>query len=116
MQIIQSQFPMRRMRRLRKHDFSRRLVAENQLTVNDLIIVSSIAGGYWQDHPDMLREIAKSRAHKICITQVENIPYQEQFDMIIQVGTDHLSLIGKFSITYIFELLEALYHIKYGRA
>ena len=86
------------------------------LTGNDLIIVSSIAGGYWQDHPDMLREIAKSRAHKICTTQVENIPYQEQFDMIIQVGTDHLSLIGKFSITYIFELLEALYHIKYGRA
>ena len=37
MQIIQSQFPVRRMRRLRKHDFSRRLVAENQLTVNDLI-------------------------------------------------------------------------------
>ena len=37
MQIIQSPFPVRRMRRLRKHDFSRRLVAENQLTVNDLI-------------------------------------------------------------------------------
>lgn len=30
-------FPGRRMRRLRRHDFSRRLVAENQLTVNDLI-------------------------------------------------------------------------------
>ena len=29
------------------------------LTGNDLIIVSSIAGGYWQDHPDMLREIDK---------------------------------------------------------
>ncbi|MDD0823382.1 porphobilinogen synthase [Mannheimia sp. AT1] len=37
MQIIQSQYPVRRMRRLRKHDFSRRLVAENQLTANDLI-------------------------------------------------------------------------------
>lgn len=37
MQVIQSQFPVRRMRRLRKHDFSRRLVAENQLTANDLI-------------------------------------------------------------------------------
>ncbi|QLB15516.1 delta-aminolevulinic acid dehydratase [Mannheimia granulomatis] len=37
MQVIQSQFPLRRMRRLRKHDFSRRLVAENQLTANDLI-------------------------------------------------------------------------------
>ncbi|WCG82939.1 porphobilinogen synthase [Pectobacterium sp. A5351] len=30
-------FPGRRMRRIRRHDFSRRLVAENQLTVNDLI-------------------------------------------------------------------------------
>lgn len=30
-------FPARRMRRLRKHDFSRRLVAEHRLTVNDLI-------------------------------------------------------------------------------
>ena len=34
---IQSQFPARRMRRMRKHDFSRRLMAENTLTVNDLI-------------------------------------------------------------------------------
>ena len=30
-------FPGRRLRRVRKHDFSRRLVRENQLTVNDLI-------------------------------------------------------------------------------
>lgn len=30
-------FPGRRMRRMRRHDFSRRLTAENQLTVNDLI-------------------------------------------------------------------------------
>lgn len=34
---IQGQFPNRRMRRMRKHDFSRRLMAENQLSVNDLI-------------------------------------------------------------------------------
>ncbi len=32
-----SSFPSRRLRRLRKHDFSRRLVAENNLTVSDLI-------------------------------------------------------------------------------
>ncbi|SET41921.1 porphobilinogen synthase [Thalassotalea agarivorans] len=31
------QFPGRRLRRMRKDDFSRRLMAENQLTVNDLI-------------------------------------------------------------------------------
>lgn len=34
---IQGQFPQRRMRRTRNNDFSRRLVAENQLSVNDLI-------------------------------------------------------------------------------
>ncbi|MRJ45634.1 porphobilinogen synthase [Idiomarina loihiensis] len=33
----QGAFPGRRLRRLRRHDFSRRLVAENQLSVDDLI-------------------------------------------------------------------------------
>ena len=33
------------------------------LTGNDLIIVSSIAGGWLQDHPDIQRD-CKSRAHK----------------------------------------------------
>ncbi|MCL1078465.1 porphobilinogen synthase [Parashewanella spongiae] len=37
MSINTGSFPQRRMRRMRKHDFSRRLMAENQLTVNDLI-------------------------------------------------------------------------------
>lgn len=36
-QFLTTSFPQRRMRRLRKHDFSRRLVAESQLTANDLI-------------------------------------------------------------------------------
>lgn len=34
---IQGQFPGRRLRRIRKHDFSRRLVAENKVSVDDLI-------------------------------------------------------------------------------
>lgn len=38
-------FPGRRMRRLRKHDFSRRLMAENNLTVNDLIYPMFIVEG-----------------------------------------------------------------------
>ncbi len=37
MNRVSGAFPGRRMRRMRKHDFSRRLMAENQLTVNDLI-------------------------------------------------------------------------------
>ncbi|AUI66464.1 MULTISPECIES: porphobilinogen synthase [Glaesserella] len=36
-QYLSTSFPTRRPRRLRKHDFSRRLVAENTLTASDLI-------------------------------------------------------------------------------
>ena len=35
--LIFGQYPARRMRRMRKDDYTRRLMAENQLTVNDLI-------------------------------------------------------------------------------
>ena len=41
-------FPGRRMRRLRRHDFSRRLVAEHQLTVNDLIYPVFVMEGHNQ--------------------------------------------------------------------
>ncbi|MGX9418598.1 porphobilinogen synthase [Vibrio sp. RC27] len=34
---IQGEFPKRRMRRLRKHEYTRRLVSENQISVSDLI-------------------------------------------------------------------------------
>lgn len=88
----------------------------SSLKEGDLIIVSSIAGGYLKDQPDMFRKIVKSNAKKIIITQLDDFAYKDYFDMVIKVGTDHLSLIGKFSITYIFELLEALYHLKYTKA
>lgn len=38
-------FPARRMRRMRKHDFSRRLMAEHQLSVNDLIYPMFVVEG-----------------------------------------------------------------------
>ncbi|MDP5207622.1 porphobilinogen synthase, partial [Alishewanella sp. SMS9] len=38
-------FPASRLRRMREHDFSRRLMAENQLTVNDLIYPMFIIDG-----------------------------------------------------------------------
>ncbi|HBN90918.1 MAG TPA: porphobilinogen synthase, partial [Rheinheimera sp.] len=38
-------FPASRMRRMREHDFSRRLMAEHQLTVNDLIYPMFIIEG-----------------------------------------------------------------------
>ena len=81
---------------------------------NDLIIVSSIAGGFFQDHPDAMRALMKTPAYIIVITQLEEFSFSDRVDMILRVGNNHYSLIGKFSITYIFEVLEALYHLKYG--
>lgn len=48
-------FPTRRLRRLRKHDFSRRLVSENKLTVDDLIYPVFIIEGenYREPVPSM---------------------------------------------------------------
>ncbi|HDS9205636.1 TPA: porphobilinogen synthase, partial [Klebsiella pneumoniae] len=43
--IIPGSFPARRLRRSRTHSFSRRLVAENQLTVDDLILPVFIIEG-----------------------------------------------------------------------
>ena len=45
MRNLPESFPARRMRRMRKHDFSRRLMAENHLTVNDLIYPMFIVVG-----------------------------------------------------------------------
>ncbi|WP_028044489.1 MurR/RpiR family transcriptional regulator [Candidatus Stoquefichus massiliensis] len=80
----------------------------------DLVIVTSIAGGFFQDHPDAMRALMKTPAYVIAITQLDEFPYSDKVDMILHVGNNHHSLIGKFSITYIFEVLEALYHLKYG--
>lgn len=81
---------------------------------NDLIIVTSIAGSFFNDFPDMMREISKVDCYKIGISQAEKFPYSECIDLLIRTGNNHRSLIGKFSIMYIYEVLEALYHLKYG--
>ncbi len=44
-QIISPEFPVSRPRRLRRDDFTRRLVRENALTVNDLIYPVFVAEG-----------------------------------------------------------------------
>lgn len=46
--VFPGAFPGRRLRRTRRHDFSRRLVAENQLTVNDLIYPVFVMEGHNQ--------------------------------------------------------------------
>lgn len=84
------------------------------LSKDDLIILSSISGGFFADHADVMRELTKSPAYIIVISQLDDFVYSDKVDKILKVGNDHHSLIGKFSITYIFEVLEALYHLKYG--
>lgn len=44
-QFIPSSFPLRRPRRIRKHEFSRRLVRENRLSVDDLIYPMFVLDG-----------------------------------------------------------------------
>ena len=57
---------------------------------------------------------------ELTLEEFKNISdvFEEDVYQAIDVNTcvNKRNTIGKFSITYIFELLEALYHIKYGRA
>ncbi|QEP92055.1 hypothetical protein FZ929_25895 [Klebsiella pneumoniae] len=59
--IIPGSFPARRLRRSRTHSFSRRLVAENQLTVDDLILPVFIIEGKTCD-----RKCRRCRAYFVC--------------------------------------------------
>ncbi|MFM2475744.1 porphobilinogen synthase [Celerinatantimonas sp. MCCC 1A17872] len=83
-----SQFPLRRMRRLRAHDFSRRLVAENQLTVDDLIYpmfvlegsgrveeVSSMPGVFRYSIDELVKEVKECEA--LGIPLIDLFPYVE---------------------------------------
>lgn len=66
------------------------------------------------NHSGITRAISKFSAYKIIIIQLDKFVYSDVMDMILQVEAKHHSLIGKFSITYIFVILETMYHLKYG--
>lgn len=83
-----SQFPLRRMRRNRAHDFSRRLVAENHLSVNDLIYpmfvlegeqrveeVASMPGVFRYSIDELVKEVKTIEA--LGIPLVDLFPYIE---------------------------------------
>ncbi|MDD8049087.1 MAG: MurR/RpiR family transcriptional regulator [Thomasclavelia sp.] len=86
-----------------------------RMTKDDVLILTSIAGSYFQTQKELMREIAKSPAYKVVITQDRDFETIDTFDKKIIVGNNHQSLVGKFSITYVFEILEAIYHLKYSK-
>lgn len=98
------------------YPLQQQLQAIETLDKDDLIIITSIGGSYFFNCPDAMREISKKECYKIVITQATEFPYSDKMDFILNVGNDHKSLIGKFSIIYIYEILEAIYHLKYGKS
>ena len=51
------------------YPLEQQVVIIESLDENDVIIVSSIAGGFMIDHPDVMRVISKSPAYKIVILE-----------------------------------------------
>lgn len=103
--MTQSQFPASRMRRVRQHDWSRRMVAEHQLTVADLIWPVFIQEGQQQRTPvgsmpgvdrlsiDLLIEAAKE-AYDLGIPAIalfpETNPKTKSDDAAEAYNTDNL--------------------------
>lgn len=75
-QFLSTQFPMTRKRRLRKHDFSRRLVAESQLTANDLIYpVFVIEGENQREAVPSMPEVERLTIDQLLIEAGELVKY-----------------------------------------
>ena len=72
MSPVQSAFPATRMRRMRRDDFSRRLMREHRLSADDLIYPVFVLEGEQISQP--LAAIPADRAHAQCATEQDSQP------------------------------------------
>lgn len=86
-----------------------------QIKDDDLVIISTIAGSIFRTNPDLIKQACRSKAKVVTISQKIDFDYMDLVDIVFNVGNERNSLIGKFSITYVYELLELIYHVKYKR-
>ena len=84
-----------------------------QMKEGDLIIISTIAGSIFRTNPDIVKMACRSKAKVITISQIIKFEHMDKVDLVFTVGNERNSLVGKFSITYVYELLELIYHVKY---
>lgn len=87
----------------------------NQTNEEDLIILSSLTGHFITSANEVMRVFKKSPAKKVVITQGVFDKEIGIVDLYINIGNNKESLISKFALTYIFEVIEMIYHIKYNR-
>ena len=104
-QQILGGFPTRRLRRLRKHDFSRRLVAENTLTANDLIYPVFIIEG--ENHREPVPSMPK--VERLTIDQL-----LIEAGLLVKYGVPVISLFpvveqDKKSFTFFLNMLPILH-------
>lgn len=78
-------------------------------TKDDLIILTTITGNYFQYKPEATSYFEKSPASKIVITQAVEVARAHHANKVIPVGQENISYIGKFSVMMIFEMIEMFY-------
>lgn len=81
---------------------------------NDLIILNSMTGKFTQQSLEVMRLFKQSAAKKVMIGQLIESPYLDKLDLHIDISDNKDSLISKFSLTYLFEVIEMFYHIRYS--
>ncbi len=86
-----------------------------ETTSDDLIILSSMTGSFISQSNEVIRAFRNSKAHKVIIAQNVSKTSQEHYDLSINLKGPKDSLILKFSLTYIFEIIEMFYVTKYAK-
>lgn len=87
----------------------------SEATENDLVILVSMTGRFLIQSTEIIRLFKKTKAKKVLISQGELPKDLLDIDLFIHIGEDNDSLINKFALTYLFEIIEMMYHIQYAR-
>ncbi len=81
-------------------------------TENDVIILTSLSGAFLRSNNGVIRWLKRTKAKKVLLSYAPAL--EEHVDIFINTFGKEDSLISKFTLTYIYELIEMIYRLKYG--
>ena len=84
-------------------------------TKDDLLIITSMTGQFLDYANEIMRQFKHSKASKVVISSGQLPDYLNDLDLYIQISKEK-DMGNKFSILYLYELIELIYHFTYFKS
>ncbi|WP_270659810.1 MurR/RpiR family transcriptional regulator [Enterococcus thailandicus] len=91
------------------HDEEQQLDFAKTMGPKSLAIIISSFGGFFSNNSDVFREIQKSKAETVLITQSSNIRNSAELDFIVQITKNDTMMSGNFPLFFYTEYLLSRY-------